>query len=202
MNKIEKVKKIVKEILENSPNQSLAHKWDHVERVHNIAVKIAKKYDNVDIETLQLAALLHDIQQPYNNKKEHMTLSAKKASQILAEVGYSDDVIEKVCKIILEHSSENNLRNHKFSCLESRILFDADKIDGGGAVGIARALILFGQRGKSIEECLKWYKKKVEKTLPYIQTEEGRKLVLERVKFVEEFLKRYYEEINLKDLEL
>ena len=200
MERIEKVKQIVREILENSAEQSLAHRWDHVQRVYTIALKIAEKYNNVDTELLQLAALLHDLDQPFNNKKEHAKLSAKKAAEVLAKVGYSRDVIEKVCKIILEHSSENELETQRFSCLESKILFDADKIDGAGAIGIARALILFGQQGRRIDECLEWYKKKIEKTLPFLQTEEARNLALRRLKFAEEFFNKYQEEINLSDI--
>ena len=171
MERVEKVKQIVRKTLENSSTQSLAHKWDHIDRVCRTALKIAEKYSDVNTEILHLAALLHDIGQPFNNKKEHARLSAEKAAKILADVGYSDGVIENVCKIILEHSSENELERNKFSCIESKILFDADKINGIGALGIARAFLMFGHLEKDMEECLEWYRKNVEEFFREYQKE-------------------------------
>ena len=164
MTKIKRVQQIVKEILENDKSHSLAHQWDHIKRVYNIALRIARFYQHqeiLDLEVLKLAIFLHDIGETCNNKKNHQKISALIASQILKDVGYSDETIEKVCQIIVEHSSENNLSRLSPSSLESKILFDADKIDGVGAVGIARALILCGQQGKSPKECLDWYQDKI-----------------------------------------
>lgn len=195
MCKIREVQQAVKEALQKRPDGSLAHQWDHIERVYDISMEIAETYkDSINLEVLQLAALLHDVGETCANKEYHQKVSALIASQLLSDTGYSADIIEKVCTIIMEHSSENDLERFHPSSLESKILFDADKIDAVGAVGITRALILCGQQGKSSEECLRWYQNKIRKVLPFIQTKEGHNLLKKRLGFVKHFLTKYREE--------
>jgi len=50
----------------NKSDQSIAHGFDHVERVLSSAFKIADTVEGVDYEILELAVLLHDIEQPWN----------------------------------------------------------------------------------------------------------------------------------------
>jgi uncharacterized protein len=89
--------------------------------------------------------------------------------------------------VIAEHSSEH-VRTIQPSTREAKILFDADKLDGLSAIGIARVFSLFGQMGQAPFEAIEWYKRKIDVSLEHIQTEEGRRLCNARLPYVQQFL--------------
>jgi uncharacterized protein len=171
----------------SNPGQSVAHRFDHVERVMRNALKIAATIEGVDYEILELAVLLHDVDQPAGRKAEHVELSLLAAEGILRQAGCPSDRVTAVLAVIAEHSTEH-VRNIKPSTDEARILFDADKIDGLAAVGIARVFSLFGQMGLPPFDAIQWYQRKIEIASEYIQTDEGRRLLLLRLPYVRQFL--------------
>jgi len=171
----------------SNPGQSVAHRFDHVERVIRNAMKIAATFERVDYEILELAVLLHDVDEPAGRKAEHVALSLLAAETILRQAGCPSDRAKDVLAAIAEHSTEH-VRTIKRSTNEARILFDADKLDGLGAVGIARVFSLFGQMGLPSFEAIQWYRRKVEIASEHIQTDEGRRLFLLRLPYVQQFL--------------
>lgn len=195
---IKELAKIVKNILSKSEDQSVSHRWGHVKRVYHNCLKIAKYYSNVNYRILEAAALLHDIYQPYNEKKNHAVLSAQKAREILQSLNFNNDEIDKITQIIKEHSSENP--DIKPSSIEAKILFDADKIDGVGAVGIARVFAFMGQNGFTPEQAISWYKYKIDLALPQLQTEIGYKMAKEKLAYVINFIKRFERENSVSDI--
>jgi len=170
--------------------QSVAHRMDHIERVLKNIRKIAAHFPDADPELLTLAALLHDVTSPFNRKEEHVELSMETARNILKEIGYPPERMERVIAIIAEHSTEHLVVGNLLS-VEARILFDADKIDGLGPNGIARAFALFGQRGYAPPSAITWYRKKIETTLRNMKTDPGRKMAMERLPYGEDFLHRF-----------
>jgi len=78
-----------------------------------------------------------------------------------------------VLEVISQHSSENKT---KPSTIEAKILYDADKIDGLGAIGIARVFAFCGQNGMPPKKAIERYKKKINLAIPQMQTEIGKKL--------------------------
>jgi uncharacterized protein len=145
--RFEEIKEIVKKELSSS-----AHDLDHTFRVLQNAKLIASKMDNVDLEVLELAALLHDIARMREDtdktgKTDHALLGAEMASNILRRFGYPEETIEKVADSIRSHRFRTD-RTPKF--LEGKILFDADKLDAIGAIGIARAYMIAGQMGERL----------------------------------------------------
>lgn len=175
--------------------QSVAHRFDHVERVMRNALKIAATIERVDYEILELAVLLHDVDQPVGRKAEHVALSLRAAEQILRQAGCPSDRANDVLSVIAEHSTEH-VRAIKPSTDEARILFDADKLDGLGAVGIARVFSLFGQMGLPPFEAIQWYRRKIEIALEHVQTDEGRRLFLLKLPYVQQFLSEMESEVR------
>jgi len=176
--------------LYTTADQSVAHRWDHIERVLTNAQKIAPHFPDVDGELLTLAALLHDVTSPFNRKEEHVELSMQTAQKILNDIDYPPDRTKRVLAIMAEHSTER-LQEGNLSSTEARILFDADKIDGIGPNGIARAFALFGQRGYPPPFAIAWYRKKIETSLSHMKTDPGRKMIVDRLPYVEDFLGRF-----------
>jgi len=117
-----------------------AHDMEHIYRVLNYALNIAKSENNVDGEVLTIACLLHDIGRPEqyaDSSVDHAALGAEKAFKWLTGNGYSTSFADAV---------RNCIETHRFrsgnppGSIEAKILFDADKLDVCGAMGIARTL--------------------------------------------------------------
>ena len=121
-----------------------AHDKEHIYRVLYNALRIAKKEKNVDYDVLICACLLHDIgrkEQFANPELCHAIVGSEKAYSFLVGNGYEIQYAEKVKHCIRTHRyRKNNLPES----LEAKILFDADKLDATGTMGIARTLIYKG----------------------------------------------------------
>lgn len=129
-----------------------AHNIDHVMRVYNTCKLIATTEKNVDMRILEPAALLHDIARVIESndksgKINHASLGADMAEEVLKELGYPNEFIEPIKHCIETHRfrSDNEPKS-----IEAKILFDADKLDVIGSIGIARTFMLAGQFGQRI----------------------------------------------------
>ena len=122
-----------------------AHGEDHIYRVLYNALRIAKTEEKVDYDVLITASLLHDIgrkEQFENPKVCHAQAGSEKAYRFLIESGFDERFAEQVKYCIFTHRyRENNLPQ----TIEAKILFDADKLDVTGAMGIARTLLYKGK---------------------------------------------------------
>lgn len=127
-----------------------AHDKDHIYRVLYVALDIARYEADVDYDVLITACLLHDIGRADQFKDPtlcHAKVGAKKAFQFLISNGYSEDFAHKVKACIRAHRFR---ANHPPITLEEKILFDADKVDVTGSIGIARTLFYKGQVGEPL----------------------------------------------------
>ena len=145
----EKIKKI-KEIVEKELSCS-AHNMDHVIRVYNRCLVIAENED-VDLEVVRVAALLHDIARikeddDSTGETNHAVLGAEMSESILRELGFPEEKIKHIQDCILSHRYRTG---DKPKTKEAEILFDADKLDVLGAVGIARAFVWVGRNNAHI----------------------------------------------------
>ena len=134
--KYQKLKKIVERKLTKADT---GHDINHVMRVYNSCLYLAKGEKGIDLEILKTAVLLHDIAEIKESERTcHAKLSAEMAQKILGKLGYSQDKIDKIAHCILAHRYRTGV---KPKTKEAKILFDADKLDSLGAIGIARAFI-------------------------------------------------------------
>lgn len=135
-------------LLENymlSCMEDSAHDREHVYRVLYHALDIAQTEESVDYDVLICACLLHDIgrkEQFENPALCHAKVGGRKAYRFLVDRQFPEDFAESVRKCIETHRYR---RTNPPQSLEAKILFDADKIEACGAVGIARTLIYTGQ---------------------------------------------------------
>lgn len=117
----------------NDPGHDLAH----IYRVMSQALKIGT-LEGANLDILLPAALLHDIVNVPKNHPDRLLASrqaAEAAVHLLQKSSYSDQEIEKIQQVIVEHSFSLGL---KPSSLESKIMQDADRLDAIGAIGILR----------------------------------------------------------------
>ena len=143
--KYQKIKKIVKKELSCS-----AHEIDHVLRVYNLCLRLAKNELDIDLDILKTAALLHDIARVKEDKDDsgnidHAILGAEMAEGVLISFGDSKNKIEAVKHCIITHRFRSG---NEPETKEAKILFDADKLDIIGLIGIARSFMIAGQYGE------------------------------------------------------
>ena len=183
-----------------------SHGWDHTERVLALSLHIGKA-EGADLDVLTLAALLHDIGRPVETESKgrecHARVGAHLARNILAGKGYSRELIDQVAACVATHRFRGH---HKPESLEAKILFDADKLDSIGAVGIGRAFLFAGEIGARLHDphadhahtrsytaddtAHREFVVKLAKVRDRMLTAEGKRLAEDRHHFMVEFFAR------------
>ena len=107
------------------------HDWLHTCRVKNLALLIAEDF-NVNKLALELAALFHDTGR-IEDDENHAKISARIAKDFLKSFNLEREVVDIVVRSVEEHDGIEEP-----TYLEGKILQDADKLDGMGAIGLIR----------------------------------------------------------------
>lgn len=219
---IEKRYEKIKDIVEKELSCS-AHNLDHVMRVYRLSLLLAKNEKNVDLDVLIPAALLHDIARVKESNDstgatDHAIIGSEVAEEILKDLGYEEDKIEEIKHCIATHRFRSG---NEPKTIEAKILFDADKLDAIGAIGIARSFMLAGQFGQKMSKNQYVGKdisqnttensrlKDVSEHSPFIEyefkfrkipeklyTEKAKQIGVNRLKFMDEFFNRLSLEIE------
>ena len=136
------------------PETDPVHGFDHVLRVYHLAKRLALA-EGADLEIVRAAALLHDVQQgaasdaedePEAGRPEHQHGAADFARQALQAEGWPAERISAVEHCIRAHRFRDVLEQPQ--TLEAQVLFDADKLDAIGAIGVARAVAYAARAGQ------------------------------------------------------
>ena len=122
--------------------------YHHTMRVYRLAMQIAEQ-ENADMLIVQLAALLHDVDDVKLSPETHE--AKKNAVGFMKNNGVDEKVIASVCKIIDEVSFAGT-DSVVPSTLEGKCVQDADRLDAIGAIGIARAFGYGGSKGRRIHD--------------------------------------------------
>ena len=127
------------------------HGFDHILRVTRMAEKIATA-EGADLEIVRAAALLHDAEGSQATdkakRKQHHHASADFAGEILLAEGWDGSRIAAVQHCIRAHRFRD--MSEPPQTLEAQILFDADKLDAIGAIGLARLIGFVTQTGQPL----------------------------------------------------
>jgi uncharacterized protein len=150
VNDIEKWESLFRsKISDIATNEDPAHDLSHFERVVS-AAKLLCEIESGDFEVVIPAAWLHDLViVPKNDPRRSQAsrLSADEARRFLKDIGYLADREDQETKL---NSIAHAIEAHSFSAaieprsLEAKIVQDADRLDGLGAIGIARLFITAG----------------------------------------------------------
>lgn len=190
------------------------HDWWHIYRVWN-TTKLLLKTEEADALVCELGALLHDIaDHKFHEKGEEKGINM--ALRFLKDQELEDDKLEAILDIIRNVSFSKNIHSKKNYSKELQIVQDADRIDALGAIGIARTFNYGGFKNRKIYdpeikpkvyESANDYVKSDAPTLNHfyekllllkdlMNTETGKKLALERNRYMEDFLNQFYKEWN------
>ena len=190
-----------------------AHDCEHVYRVLYNALAIAAQEEGVDYDVLIAACLLHDIgraEQVADPSLCHAEVGSRKAYDYLLQLGMGEDFAAQVSRCILTHRFRKNLPPE---AVEAKILFDADKLDVTGAIGIARTLVYRGTLTEPLYRVLpdgtisdgthaighsffREYKFKLETLYDRFLTQRGAELAQERQAIAKAFYENLYREVS------
>ena len=124
-----------------------AHDKEHIYRVLYNALTIAAEEPAADTDVLVCACLLHDVgraAQFADPSVCHARAGGEKAYRFLTENGFAEEFARHVQACITTHRFR---RETPPESIEAKILFDADKLDVTGALGVARTLLYQGEVG-------------------------------------------------------
>ena len=187
-----------------------SHDWEHTQRVYNLCMHIGQ-VERADLEVLEIAAFLHDVGRSCEDEAKggvcHAEKGADMAGELLAEHAISEEQRANIIHCIRTHRFRGN---HRPETLEAKVLFDADKLDAIGAVGIARAYLFAGEVGAKLhnpdvepedtapyseeDTGYREYKLKLSRIKDRMLTSEGRRMAEERHAFMKAFFNRFTEE--------
>ncbi len=208
----EKILKTANYVKKKLSGESSGHDWWHVYRVWNLGKKIAIS-EKVDLNVIELTCLLHDISDwKFNDGDDN--IGPKLAREYLEKINVKRKVIDSVSSIIKNLSFKGANVENSIITLEGKCVQDADRLDAMGAIGIGRTFAYGSYMGRemhnpNIEPALAnsfdEYKKNGLTTINHfyekllllkdrMNTLTGKKLAEGRHKFMELYLKQFFDE--------
>ena len=217
MNKELIIKKTADYAKKTLEGEGSGHDWWHVYRVWKLAKKIGRK-EKADMFIVELAALLHDIAD-YKLHGGDEEIGAKKAHKWLTSLRVDKKYIDHIVDIVGGINFKGARVKHNIKTLEGRIVFDADKLDAMGAIGIARTFAFGGHMGREIynpnqkpymHKSFEEYKNGKSHTInhfyekllllkDFMHTETAKKIAQKRHLYLQDFLNKFYKEWDGKE---
>ncbi|BCO10203.1 phosphohydrolase [Desulfolithobacter dissulfuricans] len=184
------------------------HGPDHSERVYRMAMNLGREL-SARLDILGAAALLHDIGRRRESESRgiicHAEIGADMAVPVLQGLDFPEADIKEIVHCIRAHRYRGR---EKPASLEAAILFDADKLDSIGAIGIGRAFLFAGQIGARLhnpelapeetesytteDTAYREFQVKMSRVRDQMLTEPGRRLARRR----HEFMEIFFDELN------
>jgi len=141
---IERDEKLEACIRNMTASEDPCHDYSHSLRVFQTALQISQ-VEGGSPQILYLGALLHDIGRTCNDSNHpHNERGVPLAEEMLSELAYPTDTIQKVKEVVLAHSTGYDHPREKIEC---RIIHDSDNLDAMGAIGLARTFSTAGTHG-------------------------------------------------------
>ena len=197
---------------------SSGHDWWHIHRVWKNALAICQ-HEQADVFTVELAALLHDLDDWKLNPSNAET--PVRAAAWLRQMDVDPTVSAHVCEIITHLSYKGAGVKNKISTIEGQIVQDADRLDAIGAVGIGRAFAYGGHAGRPLydpdkppqmHQSFEQYKNSQSATINHfyekllllkerMNTPTAKKIAEQRHTYMEKFLDQFLREWDGKDFD-
>lgn len=178
------------------------YRYEHTKAVVSTA-KHLQKIEGGNLKIIVASAWLHDISKSFHHKDSdfhHGKKSAEISEDILKKLNFSEKEIDHVQQVITSHVGlfKDNIRRD----IESKIIWDADKLTKVGAVSVAHAFTIapaFSEVTTEgiLQRGLQWAKT-VEKIVESFHTDEARKLGKQRLSFLQLFYNQLKIEFELE----
>lgn len=209
-NLIENTAEYIKELLSG---EGTGHDWWHIYRVWRIAGHIAEYEPTADKTIVELGALLHDIAD-WKFAGGDLEAGPKAARAWLESKSVAEDKIKHIETIIRDTSFKGAGEKLELKTIEAKIIFDADKLDAIGAIGIARTFAYGGNKNREIynpeqkptdnmtfeqysnssSHTINHFYEKLLLLKDLMQTKTGREMAKRRHEYMKQFLNEFYAE--------
>ena len=190
-------------------NDFTGHDWWHVNRVRNMALKIAGN-EGGDRFIIEMSALLHDV----DDWKINTYGISSKTADWLKNIKIPDSVSNHILDVIEQVSFKGAGVKNEAVSIEAKIVQDADRLDAIGAIGIARTFAYGGSKQRPIylpeikpelHDNFESYKKTTAPTINHfyekllllknrLNTKTAIEIAKNRHTFMETFLEQFFEE--------
>lgn len=208
--------KIKQYVQEACKDDSTGHDWWHIKRVYNNAMLINQKEKSNEF-ILTIIVLMHDLYDHkfYNGNIEEKLEETLKQLEIYNYLSKED--IQNITYSCANLGFSSNITEKKELSKEGKIAQDADRLDGIGAIGIARTFAYGGKKGNLIYDPSnnelvneKEYKQNGSKTSishfydkllkikDLMNTDTAKSIAIKRHEFLENFLREFFDEWNWK----
>ena len=194
------------------------HDWDHTLRVLNNARHLCRA-ERANAFVVDAAAILHDIGRPAELADQgrtcHAAYGAELTTRILTDLGLTDGTLVRHVADCVQTHRYRARGSKRPASLEARIIFDADKLDCIGAIGIGRAFHFAGRIGARIhnteeeatgaqsysnqDSAYREFLVKLKHVKDRMLTAEGRRMAASRHAFMVRFFERLNHEVDGDD---
>ncbi len=210
--KIQETANFIRQLFEQD---SSGHDWWHIYRVWQLSIRIAK-LENADLFRVEMAALLHDLD---DWKLNGDPKQEAKAVTWMKKLGLTIEETDSIWSIITEVSFKGAGVDTTPTTAEAMIVQDADRLDAIGAIGIARTFAFGGNRNRMIydpeveprlHQSFSEYKQTTAPTINHfyekllllkdrMNTPTAKEIASKRHHFMENYLEQFYREWNLTE---
>ncbi len=178
----------LKKEMQKAPAISQVHATDHIHRVWHRCLGIGRDL-GADLTVLVAATYLHDLGRHYIQDKVHGALSAEKAEPVLERIGFPHEKRAAVLHAIRVHDVSATPQDRK--TLEARILYDCDKLETVGVIGILRYIVHYYGKA-SIDYMLE----DIDARWNGLSLPETRAYALEDYEYIKNYFKRLKKELD------
>ncbi|MBN2449519.1 MAG: HD domain-containing protein [Lentisphaeria bacterium] len=210
---------LVERVREHLAGSPACHDWDHTLRVLNNARHLCR-VEGADPRVVEFAAVLHDIGRPEEledrGKTCHAEWGAEMTLGLLVDLGITDMAFIRHVSACVRTHRYRRRNDDRPETLEARIVFDADKLDCIGAIGIGRAFHFAGRIGARVhntaaeaedsasysrdDSAYREYLVKLRHVPDRMLTAEGRRMAAARHAFMVAFFEQINREVRGEDL--
>ncbi|KAF1844551.1 uncharacterized protein K460DRAFT_376211 [Cucurbitaria berberidis CBS 394.84] len=196
------------------PAFDASHDYEHIQRVVALAHRIYTAHEKddwtrgIDKTVLYVACMVHDV----GDSKYHVRSEGDERDQediirdFLKEIGCAPKIWGPAAFIAArvpfsrELEEPVQIKKNADSFPELRIVQDADRLDGLGAIGIGRCFVFGGineeRRKGSIQAGVELHYDRFEKYLELMKTDTGKRMAMERLGFMATFREQWFEDTD------
>jgi len=172
-----------------------SHSYEHVFRVRNIAIKIAKDLNlsKEELFEIELASLVHDINDhKYNFSEQTQKETLELFFKDIIDLSVMNNIINIACHVSLSNEIDMVNNNIIISSISLDCVRDADRIESLGAIGISR-YFTYGiiKQNNKISEVIENIESRTKILMLYIKTDMGKNIANEKLKIIELFINDY-----------
>lgn len=185
---------------EKSKNKIAYDRYEHTVRVYKWMIRITNRLrdDCLDIESLKIATIFHDVGYGADGDENHAVMSSAICRDYLERRKYPPEKVDFICYLIEEHSNKK-LFHEKSTPIELVVLMEADMLDDTGAMGIILDSWIASQDERAtFESVCRHFEKYTYRHMKQMEfvTAPGRQFWHEKRKLVYEFLRQYKRDLG------